>query len=85
LFAQPDKRRLYISNTDKYINKQIVKTTSDPMNPQPYAIRIFTYCTDKVRTNEVQRVTGYKIKVNFTLEQAVKTQKGCRGVALLFL
>jgi len=26
-----------------------------------------------------------KVKVKFTLEQATKTQKGSRGIALLFL
>jgi hypothetical protein len=28
---------------------------------------------------------GVKIKVNFTLEQAMKAQRGSRGIALLFL
>jgi hypothetical protein len=27
----------------------------------------------------------YKVKVNFTLEQAMKAQRGSRGIALLFL
>jgi hypothetical protein len=26
-----------------------------------------------------------QVQVNFTLEQAMKAQKGCKGVALLFL
>ena len=26
-----------------------------------------------------------KVKIKFTLEQVTKTQKGCRGIALLFL
>jgi hypothetical protein len=27
----------------------------------------------------------FKVKVNFTLEQAMKAQRGSRGIALLFL
>jgi hypothetical protein len=26
-----------------------------------------------------------EVKANFTLEQATKTQRGCKGIALLFL
>ena len=30
-------------------------------------------------------ITLYKVKVKFTLEQAMKAQSGSRGIALLFL
>jgi len=30
-------------------------------------------------------VTSQKVKVKFTLEKATKSQKGSRGIALLFL
>ena len=29
--------------------------------------------------------TAHQIKVKFTLEQATKAHRGCRGIALLFL
>jgi hypothetical protein len=35
--------------------------------------------------NNVMLANGVKVKVKFTLEQAMKAQRGSRGIALLFL
>jgi hypothetical protein len=38
-----------------------------------------------VTTQFPDRETKVKVKVKFTLEQATKTQRGIRGITLLFL
>jgi hypothetical protein len=47
------------------------------------------YCSyereKKAKSGKLQLKVKVKVKVNFTLEQATKTQRGSRSIALLFL
>jgi hypothetical protein len=48
-------------------------------------IFIFLIClTKKLELNKIHDVEG-KVKVSFSLEQAMKAQRGSRYIALLFL
>jgi hypothetical protein len=38
-----------------------------------------------VRERDEYKIESKKVKVNFALEQAMKAQRGSRGIALLFL
>jgi hypothetical protein len=56
-------------------------TTEDWIQPT-FTSRLFN--TSQIIDN-VQRNIGRNVKVKFTLEQAIKAQRGIRGIALLFL
>jgi len=55
------------------------------------ALGIFTRETEeviglrKLQSGGLHNYFSLEVKVNFTLEQATKAQKGTRGIALLFL
>ena len=55
-------------------------------SPEKRESNCFVECAASVFWNtEVWVKVKVKVKVKFTLEQAMKTQRGSRGIALLFL
>jgi hypothetical protein len=46
---------------------------------------VHSWCLELLYGFPVFRLREYKNKVKFTLEQAMKAQRGSRGIALLFL
>jgi hypothetical protein len=42
-------------------------------------------CDGRAEGKKIAKKTIIKVKVKFTLEQAMKAQRGSRGIALLFI
>jgi hypothetical protein len=45
----------------------------------------FLYCNECLKVVMAVNMVKVKVKIKFSLEQAMKAQRGSRGIALLFL
>lgn len=72
-------------NRENYITWNLVSCTLFLMGVQDTTIKIRAHILGELKKKRMKKAGNYNVKVQFTLHQAMKAQRGSRSIKLLFL